>query len=144
MRDDSILNRGGRIIESPVNSYPNRLGDYGSQLVDSSVLTNSSPRSTVAQMPLPSSGLTSGPPPASINGPERGGSDGIQSGWTGKSSSPLGDSAVQAANKTNGFLWFMLLCSIGLNVYLSWIARGFYMRYAELAEELRETFTSTT
>ncbi|HMP81004.1 MAG TPA: hypothetical protein PKD54_16225, partial [Pirellulaceae bacterium] len=45
--------------------------------------------------------------------------------------------------RINGFLWFMLLCSIGINLYLAWISRGFYMRYAELADELRETFTSS-
>lgn len=45
--------------------------------------------------------------------------------------------------KANTFLLFMLLCSIGLNVYLGLIARSFYMRYAELADELRETFTAT-
>ncbi len=50
---------------------------------------------------------------------------------------------MRQIQKTNGFLWFMLLFTIGLCVYLSWIARGFYVRYAELADELRETFTST-
>lgn len=45
--------------------------------------------------------------------------------------------------KANTFLLFMLLCSIGLNIYLGLIARSFYMRYAELADELRETFTAT-
>ncbi len=42
-----------------------------------------------------------------------------------------------------GILYFMLLFSLGLNVYLGWIARGFYVRYNELADELRETFTAT-
>ena len=41
-----------------------------------------------------------------------------------------------------GILYFMLLFSLGLNVYLGWIARGFYVRYNELADELRETFTA--
>ena len=45
--------------------------------------------------------------------------------------------------KTNGFLLFMLLCSVGINVYLGLISRNFYTRYAELADELRETFTAT-
>ncbi len=53
----------------------------------------------------------------------------------------LGDN--QNLKKTNTFLLFMLLCSIGLNVYLGLIARSFYTRYAELADELRETFTAT-
>jgi hypothetical protein len=45
--------------------------------------------------------------------------------------------------RTEGFIYFMLLCSLGLNVYLSLISRGFYVRYNELADELRETFTAT-
>ena len=48
-----------------------------------------------------------------------------------------------ATDQTNGFLGFLLLCSIGLNIYLLWISRGFYVRYSELADELRETFTTT-
>ncbi len=40
-------------------------------------------------------------------------------------------------------LWLMLLCSVGLNLYLWAISRGFYSRYQELADELRETFTAT-
>lgn len=42
----------------------------------------------------------------------------------------------------NGFLYFMLLSSIGLNIYLGWISRGFYVRYRELADELRESFAT--
>lgn len=45
--------------------------------------------------------------------------------------------------RSNMFLLFMLLFSIGLNIYLGLIARSFYTRYAELADELRETFTAT-
>ena len=45
--------------------------------------------------------------------------------------------------RTNGFLLFMLLCSVGINVYLGLISRSFYTRYSELADELRETFTAT-
>jgi hypothetical protein len=46
-------------------------------------------------------------------------------------------------SKEMGFIYFMLLCSLGLNLYLAWISRGFYVRYHELADELRETFTTT-
>ena len=42
------------------------------------------------------------------------------------------------------FLLFMLFLLAGLCLYLSWLARGFYFRYAELADELRETFSATT
>ncbi len=51
------------------------------------------------------------------------------------------DAATRADNRTLSYLFMMLLCSIGLNVYLGWISRGFYVRYHELAAELRETFT---
>lgn len=51
------------------------------------------------------------------------------------------DSATRADNRTLSYLFMLLLCSIGLNVYLGWISRGFYVRYHELAAELRETFT---
>jgi hypothetical protein len=50
--------------------------------------------------------------------------------------------ALEDANRKNAFLFFWLLCSIGLNIYLGWISRGFYVRYRELAEELRETFST--
>ena len=45
--------------------------------------------------------------------------------------------------RVEGFVMFMLFCSLGLNIYLGWISRGFYVRYNELADELRETFTAT-
>ncbi len=50
---------------------------------------------------------------------------------------------IDANNKHLYFLWFMLLFSVGLNFYLGWISRSFYVRYSELADELRETFSST-
>ncbi len=54
---------------------------------------------------------------------------------------PLAD--AKRIRRQNSALWFIMLCSVGLNFYLSWIARGFYMRYDELADEIRETFTAT-
>ncbi len=51
-------------------------------------------------------------------------------------------SSESAVARFNGFLYFMLLCSIGLNIYLGFISRGFYVRYRELADELRETFAT--
>jgi hypothetical protein len=50
--------------------------------------------------------------------------------------------SLEDANRRNAFLFFWLMCSIGLNIYLGWISRGFYVRYRELAEELRETFST--
>ena len=56
----------------------------------------------------------------------------------------IGNSPLDEQNKrTEHFIYFMLLCSLGLNVYLAWISRGFYVRYNELADELRDTFTAT-
>jgi hypothetical protein len=50
-------------------------------------------------------------------------------------------SATRTDKRTLVYMFMLLLCSIGLNIYLGWISRGFYVRYHELAEELRETFT---
>ncbi len=62
-------------------------------------------------------------------------------------------SALETANKTleqqrkestkwTLFLFLFLMCSLGANLYLGWIARGFYTRFHEMANELRDTFTS--
>ena len=84
-----------------------------------------------------------------IPGPNQSNRDG-NAGRTGAGTSSTfrGSHAELVANlsslkKTNGFLLFMLLCSVGINVYLGLISRNFYTRYAELADELRETFTAT-
>lgn len=54
------------------------------------------------------------------------------------------DSATRADNRQLVYLFMLLLCSLGLNIYLGWISRGFYVRYQELAEELRDTFTPSS
>lgn len=41
-------------------------------------------------------------------------------------------------------LYLLLVASLGGNFYLGLIARSFYTRYEELADELRETFSSTS
>lgn len=51
--------------------------------------------------------------------------------------------ANRKQNSWNLLMFLMLLCSVGLNLYLWAISRGFYLRYQELADELRETFTVT-
>ena len=60
---------------------------------------------------------------------------------------PLGQSnfgsGTQDQSRREAFLWFMLLFSIALNFYLAFLARSFYTRYQDLADELRETFTSS-
>ena len=47
------------------------------------------------------------------------------------------------ASKSNWelLMFLMLIFSVGLNLYLWALSRGFYLRYHELADELRETFT---
>ena len=52
-------------------------------------------------------------------------------------------SDYQTAKSQQFLLWFLLLLAVGLCLYLSLLARGFYYRYGELADELRETFTTT-
>ena len=69
-------------------------------------------------------------------------SDATQLGKTNLTNPELA-AKVTNLSKTNGFLLFMLLCSVGINIYLGLISRSFYTRYAELADELRETFTAT-
>lgn len=46
--------------------------------------------------------------------------------------------------KTDFFLWLFLLPSIGLNFYLSILCRSLYVRYQDLADELREMFSATS
>ena len=75
------------------------------------------------------------PPPSGVNG---------DTGAPNESTGGIDPMTQQKKEKrTEGFIYFMLLCSLGLNVYLGLISRGFYVRYNELADELRETFTAT-
>ncbi|MDB4460264.1 hypothetical protein N9048_00895 [bacterium] len=58
---------------------------------------------------------------------------------------PAGATENKSTNSSGSstfFIYVMLLISLGLNVYLVMISRGFYVRYGELAAELRETFTT--
>ena len=58
------------------------------------------------------------------------------------------DKDTAQSNRKRGswdlLMFLMLLMSVGLNLYLWALSRGFYMRYQELADELRETFAVTT
>ena len=55
-----------------------------------------------------------------------------------------GDKVLVVDDKrSERLIYFLLLCSLGLNAYLGLISRSFYVRYNELADELRETFTVT-
>ncbi len=142
------------LIDYPTNRFPNRQSeDYGDQLISSNTTTPSLPPERVTIGPKPS-----GPVPAAIGGPDGNNYQRVaQSQPTNpiagnrletQSELPTGSLAelntqLSRMRQTTGMLWFMMLCSLGLNVYLGWIARGFYVRYEELADELRETFTST-
>ncbi|MGI9515687.1 MAG: hypothetical protein ACR2NP_01465 [Pirellulaceae bacterium] len=68
---------------------------------------------------------------------------GQQQQEVGPNRNPNPELPAAQINRFNSFLYFLLLCSIGLNIYLAWISRGFYVRYRELADELRETFATT-
>lgn len=64
-------------------------------------------------------------------------------------SSDVANPAEAPPNKTVSFsggstflIYVMLLISLGFNIYLVIISRGFYVRYGQLAAELRETFTT--
>jgi hypothetical protein len=56
---------------------------------------------------------------------------------------PLVDARTSNDQGWKLLMFIMLLCSVALNLYLWAVARGFYMRYEELANELRETFAVT-
>lgn len=60
-----------------------------------------------------------------------------------KGPSPRAGSGTAADANRMFLLWLFLAASLGLNVYLGIVAHGLYMRYGDLADELRETFTTT-
>ena len=49
---------------------------------------------------------------------------------------------VSSSRGPTFLIYVMLLISLGFNIYLVMISRGFYVRYGKLAAELRETFTT--
>lgn len=80
--------------------------------------------------------------------PRRGGANGAAPTGLGLAGAIAGPTPEDANHQTllerqNMLLWLFLAASIGLNIYLSMIARGLYVRYGDLADELRETFTAT-
>ena len=129
----------GTQSSNSIDYSPRRVGQYGRQLLDYQS-NPSPPRERTASLPKSGNGV--GEMTAMI--PANRGTVPVNSTIpsNGRDSNVLAE-RNNVTDKTNGFLWFMLLCSVGMNVYLSWIARGFYMRYNELADELRETFTAT-
>jgi hypothetical protein len=81
--------------------------------------------------------VTSGLPQAAIPGSETG-----PSFASHREGLPPSAGTRDEIAQINGMMYFLFLCSIGLNIYLGWIARGFYVRYRELAEELRASFST--
>lgn len=67
---------------------------------------------------------------------------GVPANWQAERQVLMTD--LSESKQRSVFLLFMLFLLTGLCLYLSWLARGFYFRYAELADELRETFSATT
>ena len=116
-------------IRYPTNQFPNQ---YPHTAVEYSVESNTD-RTVTAE--------TLAPP--NLNQPNRLEPTALNRSPTG---APVSETAEadpgEPTRRTHGFLWFMLLSALGLNVYLGWISRGFYVRYGELADELKETFSS--
>ena len=84
-------------------------------------------------------GLNGGAPPMNINGfgqnrqRNRGGSS-----FGSKPTSGAGDGRMLR------LMWLLLLISLGVNFYLALLSRSFYTQYEELADELRETFSTSS
>ena len=130
-------------------AYNGSMTDY---LTDTQI-NNGAPPTRGGQYPQTGNGVS----PMSIPGPNKGAGR-SNSGQIGDSRSHnpnngeangnqtgiLGQTNLnEPQNSTEGIVYFMLLASLGLNLYLGLISRSFYVRYNELADELRETFTAT-
>ena len=92
------------------------------------------------------SGLRMAIPGPNDENQKQGGKPGVKNPSLLNQGGILGEGSPGGANPNmnlDGPMFFMLLCSLALNIYLGWISRGFYVRYNELADELRETFTAT-
>lgn len=128
-----------RAINFPSGRFPNRReNQYDDHLIDQYRQQDSYTQmpAKVAALPRP----TNKPPAFSIPGMESNRQDATQT----RVNRPIvtGD-ANEVVLRQNRLLWFMMLCSVGLNFYLAMLSRGFYVRYEELADEIRETFTSS-
>ncbi len=129
-------------IAFPTNRYPNRYqSDYSDELITQQreqYANVSMPHRTAAK-PQP----TGRAPELQINGPRtKPGNVNDADGQVGRDQDLLAD--ARSLERNNQVLWFIMLCSVGLNFYLALISRSFYVRYEELADELRDTFSSTT
>ena len=82
-------------------------------------------------------GLNGGAPPLDING---------YPGQRARGSSAFRDqnSGGSSDGRMLRLMWLLLLISLGANVYLAMLSRSFYTQYEELADELRETFSTSS
>ncbi len=133
-QDDENTRRTNRDANPNGNQFasqetPIRYADNGTPIYGQSLLENGRSNSTRT-----ASDQTSQP--------------GLAGGWSAAITGPAKEPSTNTLPKNNsttvyGALFFMLIASLGLNIYLSWLTRSFYVRYSELADELRETFTAT-
>ena len=84
-------------------------------------------------------GLNGGAPPMNINGFG-------QHGQRNRGGSSYGNEPTTGAGDSRmlRLMWLLLLISLGANVYLAMLSRSFYTQYEELADELRETFSTSS
>ena len=133
-------------VRQPINFPSGRFtdgyqADYGDHLVDQYRPQNSYTQvpAKVVNAPRP----TNKPPAFSIPGIESNQQIETNRQDVDRKRPALAGDANEIVRRQNRLLWFIMLCSVGLNFYLAIIARGFYVRYEELADEIRETFTSS-
>jgi len=69
-----------------------------------------------------------------------------QRGQRNRGSSAFGNQTVSSAGdgRMLRLMWLLLLISLGANFYLAMLSRSFYTQYEELADELRETFSTSS
>ena len=116
-------------IRYPTNQFPSQ---YPNTAVEYSVESNSDQTLTTETVSTPM-----------VKQPNRMKPTTLASSSINTEFSEMAENTAAPPRQTNGVLWFMLLSAVGLNVYLGWISRGFYVRYGELANELKETFSSS-
>ena len=138
--DYPYANNNRRLIDFPTGRFQNRYEPvYNDHLID-----EYRPQDSYTQMPAKVASAprpTSKPPAFSIPGIESNQQENVRA--RDRNGTTITGDANEVVQRQNRLLWFIMLCSVGLNFYLAIIARGFYVRYEELADEIRETFTSS-
>jgi hypothetical protein len=132
--ESQLLKNELRNVNAENRESVNRLFDYRNELARND--SNVDRRRTEAEAPAMNR------PIMAMGGNKRLGNDSV----VNRSDVGAGETETKRGSTWSNemlLLWLMLLCSVGLNLYLWAISRGFYSRYQELADELRETFTAT-